>query len=426
MELQERAVKLLKDFKGDDYRFGLHVLDQVGELAGQFGTSALVIANQRFLKPVTDRVVESLRQHHVRLAGERIVPDAGPNCPREDVYRIESYILHYRPDCLIVLGGGSSIDAAKAANVLATLGEHSPEIDSYFGTGLVSEALQRTGKKLYPLIAVETAASSGAHLTKYSNVTDPVAGQKKLIVDEAIIPTKALFDYAVTATMPLGLTIDGALDGIAHCLEVFFGASPEKFDRIQEIALLGIELVVQNAAKVIANPQDLSARQALGLATDLGGCAIMVGGTNGAHLTSFSLVDVTSHGRACGIMNPYYTVFFAPVVQKQLRLVGGIFKRAGFIAADLEVLQGRELGVAVAQGMVAFSRSINSPTKPSDLPGFSDGHIARALAAAKDPQLEMKLKNMPVALNAALVDEYMAPLLEAAKTGDFSLIKNMH
>ncbi len=426
MELQERAVKLLKDFKGDDYRFGLHVLDQVGELAGQFGTSALVIANQRFLKPVTDRVVESLRQHHVRLAGERIVPDAGPNCPREDVYRIESYILHYRPDCLIVLGGGSSIDAAKAANVLATLGEHSPEIDSYFGTGLVSEALQRTGKKLYPLIAVETAASSGAHLTKYSNVTDPVAGQKKLIVDEAIIPTKALFDYAVTATMPLGLTIDGALDGIAHCLEVFFGASPEKFDRIQEIALLGIELVVQNAAKVIANPQDLSARQALGLATDLGGCAIMVGGTNGAHLTSFSLVDVTSHGRACGIMNPYYTVFFAPVVQKQLRLVGGIFKRAGFIAADLEVLQGRELGVAVAQGMVAFSRSINSPTKLSDLPGFSDGHIARALAAAKDPQLEMKLKNMPVALNAALVDEYMAPLLEAAKTGDFSLIKNMH
>ena len=426
MELQERAAKLLKDFKGDDYRFGLHVLDQIGELAGQFGTSALVIANQRFLKPVTDRVVESLRQHHIRLAGERIVPDAGPNCPREDVYRIESYILHYRPDCLIVLGGGSSIDAAKAANVLATLGEHSPEIDSYFGTGLVSEALQRTGKKLYPLIAVETAASSGAHLTKYSNVTDPVAGQKKLIVDEAIIPTKALFDYAVTATMPLGLTIDGALDGIAHCLEVFFGASPEKFDRIQEIALLGIELVVQNAAKVIANPQDLSARQALGLATDLGGCAIMVGGTNGAHLTSFSLVDVTSHGRACGIMNPYYTVFFAPVVEKQLRLVGGIFKRAGFIAADLEALQGRELGVAVAQGMVAFSRSINSPTKLSDLPGFSDGHIARALAAAKDPQLEMKLKNMPVALNAALVDEYMAPLLEAAKTGDFSLIKNMH
>lgn len=425
MELRARAAQLLKEFKGDDYRFGLHILDQVGELAAGFGKTTLVIANQRFLKPVADRVVASLEQHHVTLAGGKIVPDAGPNCPREDVYRIESYILHYRPDCLIVLGGGSSIDAAKAANVLASLGEYSPEIDSYFGTGLVSEALRRTGKRLYPLIAVETAASSGAHLTKYSNVTDPVAGQKKLIVDPAIIPAKAVFDYAVTETMPVGLTIDGALDGIAHCLEVFFGAAPEKFDAIQEVACLGIELVVRYAKRVMENPHDLEAREALGLATDLGGYAIMIGGTNGAHLTSFSLVDIASHGRACGIMNPYYAVFFAPVVERQLRLVGGIFQRAGFITAALDSLHGRELGIAVAEGMVAFSRSIQSPTRLSELPGFSDEHIRRALAAAKDPQLEMKLKNMPVALDATLVDEYMEPILTAAKIGDFSLIKNL-
>jgi hypothetical protein len=76
--------------------------------------------------------------------------------------------------------------------------------------------------------------------------------------------------------------------------------------------------------------------------------------------------------------------------------------------------------------MVAFSKSINSPTTLAELPGFSEQHIERALAAAKDPQLDMKLKNMPVPLKAALVDEYMAPILAAAKTGDFSLIKNMN
>jgi alcohol dehydrogenase len=425
LELKVKATQLLKDYKGASYCFGLNVLDKIGELTEGSGKSALVIANTRFLKPVVDEVVASLEKRHVGLAGKRIVPDAGPNCPREDVYRIESYILHYKPDCIIVLGGGSSIDAAKAANALATLGEYSPEIDTYLGTGLVTKALEETGKKLRPVIAVQTAASSGAHLTKYSNITDPVAGQKKLIVDEAIIPTQAVFDYAVTASMPLGLTIDGAMDGIAHCLEVFFGVSPEKFDKVKDIALLGIELVVRNAKRVIANPENMEAREALGLATDLGGYSIMIGGTNGAHLTSFSLVDITSHGRACGIMNPYYTVFFAPVVQKQLRLVGDIFKRAGFISADLEKLSGRQLGIAVAEGLVAFGKSINFPTKLTDLVGFSEEHIKRALAAAKDPQLEMKLKNMPVPLNASLVDEYMAPILEAAKTGDFTLIKNM-
>jgi hypothetical protein len=132
----------------------------------------------------------------------------------------------------------------------------------------------------------------------------------------------------------------------------------------------------------------------------------VIGGTNGAHLTSFSLVDIASHGRACGLMNPYYMVFFAPAVERQLRLIGGIFQRAGFIRAGLEQLTGRALGLAVAEGMIAFGKSIHSPTMLSELPGFREKHIQRALAAAKNPQLEMKLKNMPVPLTAALVDEY--------------------
>jgi alcohol dehydrogenase len=423
--LKEQAVSILKQFKGSAYAFGLDKLDMVGEYSGQFGKTALVIANYTYLKPVTDRVVASLKKHGLTLAGDRIVPDAGPNAPREDVYRIESYILHFKPDCIVVIGGGSSIDAAKSANVLAALGEYSPEIETYFGTGLVTAALRQTGQKLLPLIAVQTAASSGAHLTKYSNITDPVAGQKKLIVDEAVIPTRAVFDYAVTESMPASLSIDGALDGIAHCLEIFYGANSANFDQVKELALTGIELVVRYAGRIIEDPHDREAREALGLATDLGGYAIMIGGTNGAHLTSFSLVDIASHGRACGLMNPYYTVFFAPAVERQLRLVGAIFQRAGLIRADLEQLTGRALGLAVAEGMIAFSKSIHSPTKLSELPGFGAAHIKRALAAAKNPQLEMKLKNMPVPLSAALVDEYMTPILEAAKTGDFSLIKNM-
>lgn len=425
MDLKKRAEKLLRGFKGDSYAFGLGVMDKVGEYAASYGKTALVISNTAYLKPVADQVVASLEKHGVRLAGERIVPDAGPNCPREDVYRIESYILHFRPDCIIAIGGGSSIDAGKAANTLATLGENSPEIDSYFGTGLVTAALQQTGKKLWPLIAVQTAASSGAHLTKYSNVTDPVAGQKKLIVDEAIIPTRSVFDYAVTESMPVDLTIDGALDGIAHCIEVFYGIETAQYDLAKELTEVAVELVVRYAERVIKNPRDHEAREALGLATDLGGYAIMVGGTNGAHLTSFSLVDIASHGRACGIMNPYYTVFFAPAIADKLRVVGGIFQRTGFISKDLDSLEGKELGRAVAEGMVAFSKSINSPTTLAQLPGFGEKHIERALTAAKDPQLDMKLKNMPVPLNADLVDEYMAPILAAAKTGDFSLIKNM-
>ena len=221
MDQMKRAYELLAQWKGDSYVHGLGVLDQVGPLAAQFGKRALVVSNTTYMKPVADRVVEYLKAAGVELAGGVIAPDAKPNAPREDVYRLESYILHTKPDSIVVIGGGSSIDAVKAANALASLGgKVSPEIDHYFGTNVVSDALASTNTTLIPVIAVQTSASSGAHLTKYSNITDPVVGQKKLIVDNALVPTVGLFDYETTVSMPISVTIDGALDAIAHTFEV--------------------------------------------------------------------------------------------------------------------------------------------------------------------------------------------------------------
>ena len=109
MELKERAAQILKEYKGDTYAFGLHVMDKVGEFAAQFGKTALLISNTTYLKPVADQVVASLKKHGVELAGERIVRS---QMPQEDVYRIESYILHFNLIALVI-GGGSSGDAAK-------------------------------------------------------------------------------------------------------------------------------------------------------------------------------------------------------------------------------------------------------------------------------------------------------------------------
>lgn len=422
----KKAYDLLKEWKGDNYVFGLNVLEQVGQIAARYGNKALVVSNTTYMKPVADRVVASLSAAGVQVAGGSIAPDAKPNAPREDVYRLETYILHHNPDCIIAIGGGSTIDACKAANVLATLGNAvTPEIDHYFGVGVVTKDLEATGLKLKPVIAVETSASSGAHLTKYANITDPVVGQKKLIVDMAIVPEISVFDYETTVSMPISVTIDGALDAIAHTFEVFCGAKGDAYPKAADIAETAMDLVASYAKVLVDDPNNIEAREAIGLATDLGGYAIMIGGTSGAHLTSFSLVDIVAHGTACGIMNPYYAVFYSKAIQSQLQVVGAIFAKHGYIKEDLTTLSGRELALAVAGGMIDFGKSINAPTKLNDLKGFTENHILRAVNAAKDPQLEMKLRNMPVPMTAADVDGYMEPILRAAATGDMSLIKEM-
>ena len=425
-DLITKASALLKEFKGNTYAFGSGVLDDAsGKFAGELGNKAIFVGPIEFdwFNPIQERILNSIEKAGVEVVD--IVKSANPNAPFVDVYRIHSHIMHKKPDVVVVADGGSGIDAAKAAAVLATLGDIQPEIDPFFGVGQVTTVCQESGRTIMPVLAIMMAASSGAHLTKYSNITDPVAGQKKLIVDEAIVPPRCIFDYDVTTSQPMNLTLDGGFDGIAHCLEVYFGAPPEIETRTGQVAELGIEALIKGLTDVKKDPADKDARMLLGLGTDLGGYAIMIGGTSGPHLNSFSLVDVLTHGRACALMNPYYTVFFAPAIEKKLHRIGSIYKKYGYIDEDVSTLSGRELGLAVARGMIRFSKFVGFPTNLNDVQGVEREHIQRCLTAAKDPQLEMKLKNMPVPLNAGLVDEFMGPILEAAWDGELEKIKNM-
>ncbi len=418
----EKARALLHAFKGDAYLFGPGVLPRVGPvIASQGKRPALVRSTFAGSDDFVEIIRESAAVAGAPLAGE--IRGAAPNAPREDLFRIADELQALAPDVVVSFGGGSTIDATKAAQVLRALGG---EIDDYFGTGLVTQAVERAGKALAPHVSIQTAASSSAHLTKYANITDVATGQKKLIVDQAIVPARPVFDYEVTYGAPPALTSDGAMDGVAHSLEVLYGAVGQPtYDRIEDVAATGIGLVVNYLPCVLQDPRDARGREALCLATDLGGYAIMLGGTNGGHLTSFSLVDLLSHGRACAIMNPYYTVFFAPAIEKPLRTMGKIYRDAGLTTADVEHLSGRDLGLAVAEAMLRFSQRIGFPTRLSQVEGFNPAHIERALRAAKNPQLEMKLRNMPVPLTPDMVDEYMGPVLEAARDGDLTRIKNV-
>ncbi|MFW6313542.1 MAG: iron-containing alcohol dehydrogenase [Spirochaetota bacterium] len=340
----EVGQNLITEFKGDSYVYGRGVLPRVGTVAASAGKKAALVRDEfPGSESFVSTIRESLEAEGVSLVAE--IGGAKPNCPREDLMRITEEVRAADPDVIISFGGGSTIDAAKAAEVLRTLGG---TIDDYFGTGLVTKALSESGKTLSPHIAIQTVSSSGAHLTKYSNITDTATGQKKLIVDEAIVPSHPMFDYSVTYGLPKSVTMDGALDGIAHCLEVLYGAVGKPFyEKAKEVAGVAIELV------------------------------------------------------------------------------GGIYKKAGYTDADIESLSGRELAVAVAEAMFNLARKIGFPTRLADVPGFTDDHIRRALAAAKDPQLEMKLKNMPVPLDASMIDEYMAPILEGARDGRLDEIRNV-
>lgn len=398
-------------------------MGEVGDAVAGLGQRAILVRDDfPGIEPFVKTLRESLELSGVELVTE-LVGAVRPNAPVEDMLRVKENLGIVRPDVVISLGGGSTIDAVKAAIALDRLGG---DIEDYFGVNRVSEELGKRPLTLTPHVAIQTAASSAAHLTKYSNITNLETNQKKLIVDEAVVPTIPVFDYSISYGSPSGLTLDGALDGMSHCLEVYFGSvGKANYDRAREIATIAVSLVVKYLPRVMENPLDREARNALCAATDLGGYAIMIGGTSGAHLSSFSLVDLLSHGRACALMNPYYAVFYAPAIQEPLQVLGSIYREGGYSQADFEKLSGRELGIAFAEAMIAFAKSIKFPTTLEQIEGFGQVHVERILSAAKNPQLKSKLENMPVPLTSSLVDEYMGSIIHAASTGNLASIKNL-
>lgn len=438
MDYSNKAKKMLIDWKKDNYAFGIGILDRTGEFARRAGKSTMIVVSgfgsEKWIDPVLKDINDSLKEKSIEILCT--IRGAAPNAPREDVYRIANQISKMKPQSIIAIGGGSTIDAVKAAVVLSTL--ESDDIEAYFGMCLVTERMTVEKKELPAIIAIQTASSSGAHLTKYSNITDPLTGQKKLIIDEGIIPSFAIFDYQTTMGAPYAIKTDGALDGIAHCLEVVCGSTGKPFfDKTMEIAEAGISLIVKNLPEALDKPGDVGIAENIGLGTDLGGYAIMVGGTNYGHLFSFSLVNKLTHGRACAIADPYVLVFFAPAIEPQLKLLGRIFKNNGYIAEDIEKYQGRELSMIVCRGMIKFLEKIKFPVTFGEV-GVDRIDRERILNAAKNPQLWSKLEQAPVSLIArdsggevdkkqteSNIDEYMGALIDAIISGDLNKIKNM-
>ncbi len=213
--------------------------------------------------------------------------------------------------------------------------------------------------------------------------------------------------------------------------------SPVSYDEICEIAGTAIELIVSALPAVVDAPDDLQSHIALGLGTDLGGYAIMIaktnpktnsverGGTNGGHLGSFQLTDYLSHGRACALLNPYYTVLFANAIEDQCRIIGKIYQKHNYIdsSLNLDKLTGRELALEVAKGMIVLSKKIKFPTALKDT-DVSKERIAVMVEQSENPQLGSKLKNMPVPMNVDKGDvrTFILPTLEAAYVGDLDAV----
>jgi alcohol dehydrogenase class IV len=164
-------------------------------------------------------------------------------------------------DCVIGLGGGSSIDTAKAIAVLAV---HGGKMRAY-------KAPHEQDEPGLPIIAIPTTAGTGSEATRFTIVTDNETEEKMLCIGLAYLPLAALVDFELTLTKPMRLTADTGVDSLTHAIESYVSRRANAF--ADSFALNAMRAIWSNLPNACFEPQNRAAREAMMLAATQAGIA---------------------------------------------------------------------------------------------------------------------------------------------------------
>ena len=230
------------------------------------------------------------------VAGELKLSNVYDNVPVDSDYKIvdEAAKIYRQKNCdsIIAIGGGSVIDTAKGANIVASLGGD---------TLLDYEGFSAVKRKLNPLVVIPTTAGTGSEMTLVAVIADPDRKIKMLFVSYFVLPDLAVLDPRMTKTLPDFLTASTAMDAMTHACEAYYCL--EKNPLSDSFALRAIRIVSENLLKVIKNPADMEGRLALANASTMAGASFsnsMVGMVHNLGHTIGAICHVP-HGTAMSI-----------------------------------------------------------------------------------------------------------------------------
>ena len=193
----------------------------LSELGGALQIKKVVIVTDSFLyrnghtRPITSKLNEMGIPH---ITFFNVEPDPTLACAKAGAEEMKMF----EPDCIIALGGGSAMDAAK---IMWVLYEH-PEVDftdmamRFMDIRKRVYEFPRMGEKAY-FIAIPTSAGTGSEVTPFAVITDETTGIKYPLADYALMPNMAIIDADMHMTAPKGLTAASGIDAVTHALEAY-------------------------------------------------------------------------------------------------------------------------------------------------------------------------------------------------------------
>lgn len=379
-----------------DYRLrtrivaGEGAIEQLGTLAKELGAQrALVVSDPGVVSAgIYDQGVRSLQAAGVTVQGFHGLSE---NPSTDHVAAGLLVAREVRPDLLVGLGGGSSMDCAKGINFLVSCGG---QIKDYWGVG------KATGPML-PLIAVPTTSGTGSETQSFALISDAHTHVKMACGDPRAAAAVAILDPLLTLTQPPRVTALTGIDALTHALETFVttkrNAVSDCFSREAWM------LLARGFPRVIEEPRDVAGRTQMQLGASFAGMAIEASMLGAAHALANPLTAILGvpHGQAVGMMMPHAVRFNGTVVAHRYRELLALLP-------EVASSDPRSSSDILAERFTQWLTIAGLATRLRDLPSWPADSDARP--ATLDALAEMATKQWTGGFNPrpATRDDYLA------------------
>lgn len=294
-------------FVHTDLTFGRNTISQLTQILAKYNPKVVMVVYDQGVKMagLSDRILEILDKSAVKVV---VYDQVLPNPSNELVESAAEIAKVQQVEVFIAIGGGSSIDLAKAVNIRMT---NPLAIGAYGGIGNVEN-------KVLPLIAIPTTAGTSSEITNVTALTDTVQVCKYVIIDNKIVPTDVIVDPDLTKTMPASVAAATGMDAITHAVESYISVMASPLTTYQSLEAL--RLLYTNLPVVLAEPDNLAAREQMMLGCVIAGFAFSNANLGLVHGIAHTLSAHfhLPHGMANAAVLPYVMAFNVPSCPNQM------------------------------------------------------------------------------------------------------------